>query len=43
EELFKPEPQMPSEFWDVLDQQKAELEALKEKTGKTILTPDYFL
>ena len=43
EELFKPEPQMPSEFWEVLNQQKAELDALKKKTGKTILTPDHFL
>ena len=43
EELFKPEPQMPPEFLEVLNRQKAELEALKEETGKTVLAPDYFL
>jgi phosphoenolpyruvate carboxykinase (GTP) len=42
EELFKPEPQMPPEFWDVLNWQKIKLKALKEKTRKTILTPEYF-
>ncbi|MDP7207896.1 MAG: phosphoenolpyruvate carboxykinase domain-containing protein, partial [Candidatus Bathyarchaeota archaeon] len=43
EEIFKPEPNMPTEFWEILNQQWAELEVLKAETGKATLTPEYFL
>jgi len=42
EEAFRAEPEMPGEFWEFLNWQKAELQALKAKTGKSVLTPDYF-
>jgi hypothetical protein len=43
EEIYKPEPKMPVEFWEVLNKQKEELEALKEETGESTLPPDHFL
>jgi hypothetical protein len=43
EEVFRDEPEMPSEFWEVLEAQKAELLTLKEKTGKRALEPAFFL
>ena len=43
EEIFKPEPRMPKEFWEILSQQKADLEVLKAETGKAALAPEYFL
>jgi phosphoenolpyruvate carboxykinase (GTP) len=43
EEVFRGEPNMPREFWDILSQQKAELEVLKAETGKSALAPEYFL
>ena len=42
EEIFKPEPGMPKEFWEILSQQKADLEVLKAETGKAALAPEYF-
>ena len=42
EEAFRAEPEMPAKFWDFLKWQKAELQALKAKTGKGVLTPGYF-
>jgi phosphoenolpyruvate carboxykinase (GTP) len=38
----KEEDDIPKEFWQVLERQESELTALKEKTGKEILPPDYF-
>jgi len=43
EEIYRPEPGMPPEFWEVLNRQKGELEALKAETGKSVLPPGYFL
>jgi len=42
EETFKAEPEMPTEFWEFLNRQKAELKALKAKTGSPVLPPSYF-
>jgi len=42
EEVFRAEPEMPAEFWEFLNWQKAELQALKAKTGKSVLHPSYF-
>ncbi len=39
EELFKDEPKMPQEFWDVLKEQREGLIALKERAGKDIVSP----
>lgn len=39
EELFRDEPQMPKEFWQVLSQQRNELITLREKIGKDIVSP----
>jgi phosphoenolpyruvate carboxykinase (GTP) len=43
EEIFGPEPGMPEEFWQVLNQQKAGLEALKAETGESTVLPSHFL
>jgi phosphoenolpyruvate carboxykinase (GTP) len=43
EEIYHSEPNMPKEFWETHNQQKASLKALKEKTGKSIILPSYFL
>lgn len=43
EEIFKPEPGMPKEFWEIQSQLRAELEVLKAETGKEALAPEYFL
>ena len=43
EEIFKLEPDMPKEFWEILSQLRAELEVLKAETGKAALAPEYFL
>jgi phosphoenolpyruvate carboxykinase (GTP) len=43
EEIFKPEPDMPKEFWAILSQLRAELEVLKAETGKAALAPEYFV
>ena len=43
EEIFKPEPGMPKEFWAILSQLRAEIEVLKAETGKPALAPEYFL
>jgi phosphoenolpyruvate carboxykinase (GTP) len=43
EEIYRPEPKMPREFWEVLNRQKEELEALKEETGESVLPPEHFL
>jgi phosphoenolpyruvate carboxykinase (GTP) len=43
EEIFKPEPDMPKEFWEILNQLRAELEVLKAETEKAALAPEYFL
>jgi phosphoenolpyruvate carboxykinase (GTP) len=42
EEAFRAEPDMPAKFWEFLNWQKAELQALKAKTGKDVLPPCYF-
>ncbi|MCW3979720.1 MAG: phosphoenolpyruvate carboxykinase (GTP) [Candidatus Bathyarchaeota archaeon] len=42
EGIYGPEPKMPGEFWEILNRQKGELEALKEKTGGSVLPPSYF-
>jgi phosphoenolpyruvate carboxykinase (GTP) len=43
EEIFKPEPDMPKEFWEILGQLRAELEVLKAETKMAALAPEYFL
>ena len=43
EEIFGPEPSMPEEFWIVLNQQKAGLEAVRAETGESTVAPSYFL
>jgi phosphoenolpyruvate carboxykinase (GTP) len=43
EHSFEKENDIPREFWDVLETRKRELAALKEKTGKEMLSPEYFL
>ncbi len=43
EEVFRPEPNMPDEFWQILRRQKADLEALNAETGESVLPPSYFL
>jgi len=43
EEIFGPEPGMPEEFWKVLNQQKAGLEAVRAETGEPTVPPSYFL
>ena len=42
EEIFGDEPDMPAEFWEVLEAQKGELLSLKEQTGRTVLEPAFF-
>jgi hypothetical protein len=42
EEIYRAEPEMPVEFWDFLNWQKAELQAVKAKTGSPVLSPSYF-
>lgn len=42
EEIFRTEPDLPEEFWGVLSRQKSGLEALKKKTGRSVLPPSYF-
>lgn len=42
ENIFKPELNMPIEFWQVLNQQKSKLEIIRRKTGKPVLSPSYF-
>jgi hypothetical protein len=43
EEIYRDEPDMPAEFWEVLEAQKGELLSLKARTGKTVLKPAFFL
>ena len=43
EEIFGPEPGMPEEFWKVLNQQKAGLEAVRAETGESTVPPSHFL
>ena len=43
EEIYKPEPNMPEEFWQILHQQKADLELVKAETGRSVVPPSYFL
>ena len=43
EEVFRDEPEMPEEFWEVLEAQKGELLNLKAQTGKTVLEPAFFM
>jgi hypothetical protein len=43
EEIFKPEQDLPKEFWTILSQLRAELEVLRAETGKAALAPEYFL
>jgi phosphoenolpyruvate carboxykinase (GTP) len=43
EAIFKPEPDMPKEFWTILSQLRADLEVLKAETGMAALAPEYFL
>jgi phosphoenolpyruvate carboxykinase (GTP) len=42
EEIYRDEPNMPAEFWEVLETQKGELLNLKAQTGKTVLEPAFF-
>lgn len=42
EALFKVELGIPAEFWKILNQQKMDVEALRDKTGQSELLPSYF-
>jgi len=42
-EIYKPEPNMPEEFWHVLNQQKTDLELVKAETGRSMVPPSFFL
>lgn len=39
EKMYKQEPDIPEFFWNVLNKQRQELKELKEKNGKTIVSP----
>ena len=43
EQLYRDEPNMPKEFWEVLNQQKRELQELKVRTNKDALPPISFV
>ncbi|UCH57134.1 MAG: phosphoenolpyruvate carboxykinase (GTP) [Candidatus Bathyarchaeota archaeon] len=43
EAVYRTEPGMPREFGEILNQQKSELEVLKAETGKSTLTPEFFI
>ena len=43
EEIYKPEPNMPVEFWEIHNKQKADLEAVKAETGRSVVPPSFFL
>jgi hypothetical protein len=43
EQLYKDEPNMPKEFWNMLNQQKRDLQELKMRTGKDALPPTSFV
>ncbi|OGD58120.1 phosphoenolpyruvate carboxykinase [Candidatus Bathyarchaeota archaeon RBG_13_52_12] len=43
EQFYKDEPNMPREFWDILNQQKRELQELKIRTGKDAFPPISFV
>jgi len=42
-EIYRDEPGMPREFWNVLNQQRADIEAVKAETGKPVVPPSFFL
>ena len=43
EEIFRDEPDVPPEFWEVHNRVRDELEAIKAETGKSVLKPSQFL
>ncbi|MFQ6052745.1 MAG: phosphoenolpyruvate carboxykinase (GTP) [Candidatus Bathyarchaeia archaeon] len=43
EEIFAPEPGMPEEFWEILNQQKTDLSALRAEAGMPVVPPSFFL
>jgi len=43
EEIFRDEPDMPPEFWEVQNRVRDELEAIKAETWKSVLKPSQFL
>jgi phosphoenolpyruvate carboxykinase (GTP) len=43
EEIFRNEPDMPPEFWEVHNRVRDELGAIKAETGKSVLKPSEFL
>ena len=42
EEMYRDVPQMPKEFWEILNSQKRELQELKLRTGRDTLPPIFF-
>ena len=42
EEIYKPEPNIPEEFWGILMQQREDIIAVKSETGKSVISPSYF-
>ncbi|MCW3991453.1 MAG: phosphoenolpyruvate carboxykinase (GTP) [Candidatus Bathyarchaeota archaeon] len=42
-EIYRDEPGMPGEFWEVLNQQKADIEAVRAETGKAMLPPSFWV
>jgi phosphoenolpyruvate carboxykinase (GTP) len=43
DKIYKPEHDMPDEFWDILKDQRADIEDLKTTTGKHLIPPSFFL
>ncbi len=43
ENTFRSESDMPKEFWQVLNKQKTELESIRRKTRKPVLSPTHFI
>jgi phosphoenolpyruvate carboxykinase (GTP) len=43
EKMCKPEPNIPKQFWEIHNQQKQELLALKNATKRSVLLPSYFI
>ncbi|KYH37814.1 MAG: Phosphoenolpyruvate carboxykinase [Candidatus Bathyarchaeota archaeon B23] len=42
EEFYGAEPDMPEEFWRIHNQIKADLKALREESGRSMVPPSYF-
>jgi phosphoenolpyruvate carboxykinase (GTP) len=43
EKIYRTEPDMPKQFWEILNQQKRDLLALKKRAKRSVLPPSYFI